>query len=164
MRRTFLIPFISALLGGALVIAVVAAAGDLGTKKTTVTTVEAPPAAPTNASATAGAGQATISWTAGTNVRWYRVFRSTNPAERGQLIEEKAGVLNAPATSVVDASLPLGQTYYYSVTGIGYGLVVAQELFSVAEVFAWTLILVALLFVAEAVLTQVEERVLRWRA
>jgi NitT/TauT family transport system permease protein len=50
-----------------------------------------------------------------------------------------------------------------AVTGIGYGLVVAQELFSVAEVFAWTLILVALLFTAEAVLARVEERVLRWR-
>jgi NitT/TauT family transport system permease protein len=31
-------------------------------------------------------------------------------------------------------------------------------------VFAWTLILVVILFLAEAVLTQVEERVLRWRA
>jgi NitT/TauT family transport system permease protein len=51
-----------------------------------------------------------------------------------------------------------------AVTGIGYGLVVAQELFSVAEVFAWTLILVVILFLAEAVLTRVEERVLRWRA
>lgn len=51
-----------------------------------------------------------------------------------------------------------------AVTGIGYGLVVAQELFSVADVFAWTLILVVLLFLAEAVLTRVEERVLRWRA
>jgi NitT/TauT family transport system permease protein len=50
-----------------------------------------------------------------------------------------------------------------AVTGIGYGLVVAQELFSVAEVFAWTLILVVILFLAEAVLTRVEERVLRWR-
>jgi NitT/TauT family transport system permease protein len=50
-----------------------------------------------------------------------------------------------------------------AVTGIGYGLVVAQELFSVAEVFAWTLILVVLLFAAEAVLTRVEERLLRWR-
>lgn len=50
-----------------------------------------------------------------------------------------------------------------AVTGIGYGLVVAQELFSVSEVFAWTLILVALLFAAEAVLTHVEERLLRWR-
>ncbi|HXH83143.1 MAG TPA: ABC transporter permease subunit [Candidatus Tectomicrobia bacterium] len=50
-----------------------------------------------------------------------------------------------------------------AVSGIGYGLVVAQELFSVAEVFAWTLILVVILFVAEAVLTHVEERLLRWR-
>lgn len=51
-----------------------------------------------------------------------------------------------------------------AVTGIGYGLVVAQELFSVSEVFAWTLILVVILFLAEAVLTRVEERLLRWRA
>jgi ABC-type nitrate/sulfonate/bicarbonate transport system permease component len=50
-----------------------------------------------------------------------------------------------------------------AVTGIGYGLVVAQELFSVADVFAWTLILVVILFVAEAILTRVEERLLRWR-
>ncbi|HEV8439684.1 MAG TPA: ABC transporter permease subunit [Methylomirabilota bacterium] len=51
-----------------------------------------------------------------------------------------------------------------AVTGIGYGLVVAQELFSVADVFAWTLVLVVILFLAEAVLTRVEERVLRWRS
>jgi NitT/TauT family transport system permease protein len=50
-----------------------------------------------------------------------------------------------------------------AVTGIGYGLVVAQELFSVADVFAWTLVLVVVLFVAEGLLTRVEERVLRWR-
>jgi NitT/TauT family transport system permease protein len=50
-----------------------------------------------------------------------------------------------------------------AVTGIGYGLVVAQELFSVADVFAWTLVLVVILFLAEAVLTRVEEHVLRWR-
>jgi ABC-type nitrate/sulfonate/bicarbonate transport system permease component len=51
-----------------------------------------------------------------------------------------------------------------AVSGIGYGLVVAQELFSVADVFAWTLILVIILFLAEAVLTRIEERMLRWRA
>jgi ABC-type nitrate/sulfonate/bicarbonate transport system permease component len=50
-----------------------------------------------------------------------------------------------------------------AVTGIGYGLVVAQELFSVADVFAWTLVLVVILFLAEAVLTRVEDHVLRWR-
>jgi NitT/TauT family transport system permease protein len=33
----------------------------------------------------------------------------------------------------------------------------------VSEVFAWTLILVVILFVAEAVLSHIEERMLRWR-
>jgi NitT/TauT family transport system permease protein len=51
-----------------------------------------------------------------------------------------------------------------AVTGIGHQLAVAQELFSVADVFAWTLILVALLFLLEAVVARVEQRVLRWRA
>jgi NitT/TauT family transport system permease protein len=51
-----------------------------------------------------------------------------------------------------------------AVTGIGHQLSVAQELFSVADVFAWTLVLVVLLFLLEALLTRVEARVLRWRA
>ena len=51
-----------------------------------------------------------------------------------------------------------------AVTGIGHQLSVAQELFSVADVFAWTLVLVIILFLAEAVLTRIEERMLRWRA
>jgi NitT/TauT family transport system permease protein len=51
-----------------------------------------------------------------------------------------------------------------AVTGIGHQLAVAQELFSVADVFAWTLVLVALLFLLEAVVTRVEHRLLRWRA
>jgi S1-C subfamily serine protease len=54
MRRTLVIPFVSALLGGGVVVAVLAAAGDLGQrKKTVVTTVEAaaaPAPAPSNAS------------------------------------------------------------------------------------------------------------------
>jgi S1-C subfamily serine protease len=51
MKRMFAIPFISALLGGGIVVAVVAAAGDLGSNsKTTVTTVQAAPVAPSNAS------------------------------------------------------------------------------------------------------------------
>lgn len=50
-----------------------------------------------------------------------------------------------------------------AVTGIGHQLSVAQELFSVADVFAWTLVLVALLFLLEAVVARVEARVLRWR-
>jgi NitT/TauT family transport system permease protein len=50
-----------------------------------------------------------------------------------------------------------------AVSGIGYGLVVAQELFSVSDVFAWTLVLVVVLFLAESVVTLLEERLLRWR-
>jgi S1-C subfamily serine protease len=50
MRRMFVIPFVSALIGGGIVVAVVAAAGDLGKGTTTVTTVQAAPAAPSNAS------------------------------------------------------------------------------------------------------------------
>ena len=50
-----------------------------------------------------------------------------------------------------------------AVTGIGHQLSVAQELFSVADVFAWTIVLVALLFVLEAIVAQIEARLLRWR-
>ncbi len=50
MRRTFFIPFLAALLGGAIVVAVVAAAGGLGESQKTVTTVEAAPVTPSNAS------------------------------------------------------------------------------------------------------------------
>ena len=51
MKRMFAIPFVSALIGGGVVVAVIAAAGDLGgSNQTTVTTVQAAPAAPSNAS------------------------------------------------------------------------------------------------------------------
>jgi len=50
-----------------------------------------------------------------------------------------------------------------AVTGIGHRLAVSQELFSVADVFAWTLVLVTLLFVLEALVVRIEARVLRWR-
>jgi len=50
MKRSFAIPFISALLGGAIVVAVVAAFGGLDGSENTVTTVQAAPIAPSNAS------------------------------------------------------------------------------------------------------------------
>jgi S1-C subfamily serine protease len=50
MKRTFLIPFVSALIGGGVVVAVIAAAGDLGKSQTTLTTVQAAPVVPSNAS------------------------------------------------------------------------------------------------------------------
>jgi S1-C subfamily serine protease len=50
MRRLFVIPFIAALLGGGVVVAVIAALGDLGANGNSVTTVQAAPIAPSNAS------------------------------------------------------------------------------------------------------------------
>ena len=50
-----------------------------------------------------------------------------------------------------------------AVTGIGHQLSLAQELFSVADVFAWTLVLVALLFLLEGIIVKIEHRMLRWR-
>ena len=51
MKRTsFFIPFLSALIGGAVVVAVVAAFGGLNSSSKTVTTVQAAPIAPSNAS------------------------------------------------------------------------------------------------------------------
>jgi S1-C subfamily serine protease len=50
MKRMFAIPFLAALLGGGIAVAVVAAFGGLSSGSTTVTTVQAAPAAPTNAS------------------------------------------------------------------------------------------------------------------
>jgi putative serine protease PepD len=51
MKRLFAIPFIAALIGGAVVAAVIAAAGGLGTSQKTITTVQAAaPLTPSNAS------------------------------------------------------------------------------------------------------------------
>ncbi len=48
-------------------------------------------------------------------------------------------------------------------TGIGYGLHIANELFSVADVFAWTIVLVAILMATQVAVTRIERRVLVWR-
>jgi S1-C subfamily serine protease len=50
MRRLFIIPFLSALLGGGVVVAIVAASGGLGETQKSVTTVQAAPLQPSNAS------------------------------------------------------------------------------------------------------------------
>jgi S1-C subfamily serine protease len=59
MKRLFLIPFISALVGGAVVVGIVAAAGGLKTTQKTVTTIQSAPLAPSNASATQTKGALT---------------------------------------------------------------------------------------------------------
>jgi ABC-type nitrate/sulfonate/bicarbonate transport system permease component len=48
-------------------------------------------------------------------------------------------------------------------TGIGYGLHIANELFSVSDVFAWTMVLVVILMLTQVVVTRIERRVLVWR-
>jgi NitT/TauT family transport system permease protein len=41
--------------------------------------------------------------------------------------------------------------------------VVAQETFSIAQVFAWTLVLVAILLCSQFIVTSLERRALHWR-
>jgi NitT/TauT family transport system permease protein len=50
-----------------------------------------------------------------------------------------------------------------AVSGIGYGLVIAKELFSMATVFAWTVVLVIMLLLAQVVVDLIERRLLAWR-
>jgi NitT/TauT family transport system permease protein len=48
-------------------------------------------------------------------------------------------------------------------SGIGYALMQANETFSVADVFAWTVVLVVLLMLANIAVTRLERRLLVWR-
>lgn len=50
MKRSFAIPFVSALVGGAVVAVVIAAAGGLGSESKSITTIQSAPIAPSNAS------------------------------------------------------------------------------------------------------------------
>jgi S1-C subfamily serine protease len=54
MKRMFAIPFVSALVGGGVVVAVIAALGGLGSTQKTVTQVQAAPLEPASASVSAG--------------------------------------------------------------------------------------------------------------
>jgi NitT/TauT family transport system permease protein len=51
-----------------------------------------------------------------------------------------------------------------AVNGIGHGLVLAQEMFSISDVFAWTIILVAILYALQGLVSLAEHHLLRWRA
>lgn len=48
-------------------------------------------------------------------------------------------------------------------SGIGYALMQANETFSVADVFAWTVVLVLILMLAQIAVTRIERRLLVWR-
>jgi S1-C subfamily serine protease len=58
MRKLFAIPFVSALVGGGVVVAVIAATGGLGASQKTVTEIQAAPLAPSNASTSPSTGKA----------------------------------------------------------------------------------------------------------
>jgi NitT/TauT family transport system permease protein len=51
-----------------------------------------------------------------------------------------------------------------AVNGIGHGLVLAQEMFSIADVFAWTVVLVLILYGMQGLVNLAEHRLLRWRS
>ncbi|MDH6145906.1 PKD repeat protein, partial [Kitasatospora sp. GP30] len=87
-----------------------------------------PPGAPTGLTATAGTGQAALSWTppsstGGENITSYKVYRGT--ASGGETLLTSGGCSGLGAvTSCTDTGLTAGQTYYYKVSavnGVGEG-------------------------------------------
>jgi NitT/TauT family transport system permease protein len=51
-----------------------------------------------------------------------------------------------------------------AVNGLGHGLVLTQEMFSVSDVFAWTAVLVIILYVLQGLVSMAEHYLLRWRS
>ncbi|WP_307795321.1 PKD domain-containing protein [Actinacidiphila acididurans] len=81
-----------------------------------------PPGAPTGLTATAGNGQASLSWQApasngGVDITSYRVYRGTSPGSETLLTS--GGCANPGVTpSCTDTGLTNGQTYYYKVSAV----------------------------------------------
>ncbi len=80
------------------------------------------PGAPTGLTATAGSGQASLSWTAptsngGVNITSYRVYRGTATGTETLLTSGGCGNLGT-ALSCTDTGLTNGQTYYYKVSAV----------------------------------------------
>jgi fibronectin type 3 domain-containing protein len=72
-------------------------------------------AAPTNLTATGGAGKVTLNWTASTGATGYYVYRGTATGQ------ESATALNTTAlttTTYVDAAVTAGTTYFYKTSAI----------------------------------------------
>ncbi|MGH2912119.1 MAG: S1C family serine protease, partial [Solirubrobacteraceae bacterium] len=103
MKRTFFIPFISALVGGGLVVAVIAATGGLGSSTKTVTVIQqsSSPIAPSNASA-----------------------RSTGLTPHQIYVKDAPGVAFITSTIVRQTESPFsfgeGQTQQGTATGSGF--------------------------------------------
>jgi uncharacterized protein (DUF1800 family)/fibronectin type 3 domain-containing protein len=93
------------------------AGGDGPASAVVTVTATAPPAAPTGVSAAAGDARATLAWSAMAGATTYNVYRGT-VAGGQSATPVAAGVV---ATSVVDAGLTNGTTYFYRVTALGDG-------------------------------------------
>jgi hypothetical protein len=68
------------------------------------------PPAPTGLSATAGAGQVSLSWNSSLGATGYKVFRGTSPGG-----ESSSAIANPSGTSYTDTNVTAGTTYYYTV-------------------------------------------------
>ncbi len=110
MKRMFAIPFVSALLGAGVVVAVLAIAGDLGSTSNTVTTIQTPaasatPAAPSNASAEP---------------------KGLTPHDI--YVRDAPGVVLVTSTIVKQTESPLfGETQQQQGTATGSGIVVSSD-------------------------------------
>ncbi len=110
MKRAFAIPFVSALLGAGVVVAVLAIAGDLGSTSKTVTTIQTPaasatPAAPSNASSEP---------------------KGLTPHDI--YVRDAPGVVLVTSTIVKQTESPLfGETQQQQGTATGSGIVVSSD-------------------------------------
>jgi len=95
------------------VVTAVNASGESGNSNQATATPLAPPAAPTNLTATAGNQQVSLSWTASTGtVTSYHVKRSSTSGSGYTQIAAPTG------TSYTDTTVTNGTTYYYVVTAV----------------------------------------------
>jgi S1-C subfamily serine protease len=100
MRKLFAIPFVSALLGGGVVVAVIAATGGLSASQKTVTEIQAAPLAPANSStspSTSSAGQGAAKTATTTTPTAHEIYERTAP-----------GVLYVTSTIVRQTESPFG--------------------------------------------------------
>ena len=80
----------------------------------TCATPPPPPSAPTGLSATGGAGNVTLSWTASTGATSYNVLRSTSSGAETQYA-------TSSTTGYTDTAVTVGTTYFYVVQAVNAG-------------------------------------------
>jgi fibronectin type 3 domain-containing protein len=98
-------------------VSAVNAAGQSAVSSEASATPQAPPATPTNVTATAGNAQVTLNWTASSGATSYDIYRSATSGGEGST-PYKSGVTG---TSFTDTSLTNGTTYYYEVSAVNVG-------------------------------------------